>query len=261
MYRFCTLFSGSSGNSTYIGTDKEGILVDIGKNAKQTTMSLAELGLSPECVKAVFITHEHSDHIAGLRVFCNKHKIPVYATLGTLQALEDAGHLKGDFPVFQITDYADIGDLHIQCFNTFHDSADSCGYTIEFSNGVKTAVATDLGVVTDEALEALLGSKTLLLESNHDINMLQTGPYPYYLKRRILSENGHLCNDDAAKTVLKLVENGAEHIMLGHLSSENNHPDLAFQTTKSVMDSAGVLLDRDYTLTVASRHEPKTVMI
>lgn len=261
MYRFCTLFSGSSGNSTYIGTEHEGVLVDIGKNAKQTTTSLSELGLSPECVKAVFITHEHIDHVAGLRVFCNKHKIPVYATLGTLQALEESGHLKGDFPVFQITDYADIGDFHIRCFNTLHDSADSCGYTIELPNGIKTAVATDLGVVTDEVEEALIGSKTLLLESNHDINMLQTGPYPYCLKRRILSENGHLCNDDAAKTVLKLAMNGAEHILLGHLSSENNYPDLAFQTTKSVMDSAGVLLDKDYTLTVASRHEPKMVMI
>lgn len=261
MYKFCTLFSGSSGNSTYIGTDNEGILIDIGKNAKQTAMSLSVLGLSPNCVKAVFITHEHSDHIAGLRVFCNKHKIPVYATLGTLQALEDAGHLKGDFPIFQITDYADIGDFHVQCFNTLHDSVDSCGYTIELPNGIKTAVATDLGIVTDEVEDALEGCKTLLLESNHDINMLQTGPYPYYLKRRILSENGHLCNDDAAATVLKLVKTGTENIMLGHLSSENNYPDLAFQTTKSVMDAAGALLDKDYTLAVASRHEPRVVMI
>lgn len=261
MYKFCTLFSGSSGNSTYIGTSDEGVLIDIGKNAKQTAMSLSSLDLSPECIKAVFITHEHTDHIAGLRVFCNKHKIPVYATLGTLQALEASGHLKGDFPVFQISDYADIGDFHIECFNTLHDSADSCGYTVELPNGIKTAVATDLGIVTDDVVSALLDCNTLLLESNHDINMLQTGPYPYYLKRRILSENGHLCNDAAASTALELVKNGTEHIILGHLSSENNYPELAFQTTKSLLEGEGVLIDKDYTLDVASRHEARTVII
>ena len=124
---FGTLYSGSSGNSTYIGDRSGGILVDVGKNAKQTTLALQEMGLSPEQIHAIFITHEHTDHICGLRVFANRYHIPVYASLGTLEALDEKGHLRGDFPVFQMTDTADIGDFHVQCFHTSHDCAEEIG--------------------------------------------------------------------------------------------------------------------------------------
>ena len=213
---FGTLYSGSSGNSTYIGDRTGGILVDVGKNAKQTTLALREMGLSPEQIHAIFVTHEHTDHICGLRVFANRYHIPVYASLGTLEALDEKGHLKGDFPVFQMIDTADIGDFHVQCFHTSHDCAEGMGYSITLPGGKRVSVATDLGIMTEEVKRVLLGSQAVLLESNHDLGMLFNGPYPYVLKQRINSEFGHLNNDDAADTALELVRSGTKQLILGH---------------------------------------------
>lgn len=250
---FGTLYSGSSGNATYLGDSTGGILVDVGKNAKQTTLALQEMGLSPERIHAIFLTHEHSDHITGLRVFANRYHIPVYASLGTLEALDEKGHLQGDFPVFQMVNTADIGDFHVQCFHTSHDCAEGMGYTVTMPSGKTVSVATDLGIMTEEVKSAILGSRTILLESNHDLGMLFNGPYPYALKQRISSEFGHLNNDDAADTALDLVRAGAQHIILGHLSRENNLPDLAFQTTASMLMGAGAKAGSDYLLDVAPR--------
>ena len=254
MIQFNTLYSGSSGNSTYIGDSNNGILVDIGKNAKQTEVSLKSLGLAPEAVKAVFVTHEHSDHIAGLRVFCNRYKVPVYASNGTLAALESKGHLEGDFPVYIMSDYADIDNMHVKCFHTLHDCAESMGYTVETLKGKKVAVSTDLGIVTDEVKNALKGSHTVLLESNHDINMLNCGPYPYYLKKRILSDHGHLSNEAAAELASELIKNGTRHIILGHLSKDNNMPELAYQTAVARTCITGAREGDDYSISVASRN-------
>lgn len=252
---FATLYSGSSGNATYIGDRSGGVLVDIGKNAKQTTLALQELGLSPEHIHAIFITHEHTDHIAGLRVFANRHHIPVYASLGTLEALDRKGDLRGDFPVFQMLDTADIGGFHVRCFHTSHDCAEGFGYTVTLESGKTVSVATDLGVMTEEVRKGILKSNAVLLESNHDLGMLFNGPYPYVLKQRINSEFGHLNNDDAADTALDLVRSGTQQIILGHLSSENNLPDLAYQTTASMLLQEGARADRDYRLAVAPRND------
>lgn len=249
-----TLYSGSSGNATYIGDRSGGILVDVGKNAKQTTLALQEMGLSPEYIRAIFLTHEHTDHIAGLRVFANRYHIPVYASLGTLEALDEKGHLQGDFPVFQMVSTADVGDFHVQCFHTSHDCAEGMGYVITLPGGQQVSVATDLGVMTEEVKSAILGSKAILLESNHDLGMLFNGPYPYVLKQRISSEFGHLNNDDAADTAIDLVRSGTQQIILGHLSAENNLPDLAYQTTASLLLANGAKEGSDYLLNVAPRH-------
>lgn len=255
MERLCTLYSGSSGNAAYVGTEKAGILIDVGKNAKQTTLALQKLSLTPEAVKAVFITHEHTDHIAGLRVFCGRHHIPVYASAGTLDALDGKGHLDGDFPVFQMDSYADIADLHIQCFHTSHDCAEGYGYTVTLPSGKRISVATDTGVVTNEVKSAVLGCNAVVLESNHDINMLMCGPYPYPLKERILSERGHLSNDAAATLACDLLHSGTTQFILGHLSTENNVPELAYQTSVASLSLEGATVSKDYHLAVAPRHD------
>ena len=253
--KFCSLFSGSSGNATFIGNEHEGILIDAGKSAKLITLGLQSIGVEPSAVKAVFVTHEHSDHVSGLRVFCNKNKIPVYATGGTLEALDSVGKLDGDFPIFQISNFADIGDFHIECFHTSHDVNDPVCYTVLLPNLTKTAVMTDTGVVTEEAHDGIMGSKIILLESNHDEGMVATGPYPYSLKRRVLGPFGHLSNDAAANLAVELLERGTEHFILGHLSQENNLPELAYQTTLSRLTMEGAELSKDFMLGVAPRHD------
>lgn len=250
---FASLYSGSSGNSTLIYDGSDAILIDVGKNAKQTMLTLNELDIAPEKLRAVFVTHEHSDHIAGIRVLCQRYGIPLFASGGTLEALEDKGHLKGDFPVYKISDYADVAGFHIECFHTSHDAAESMGYTVETESGRKLALATDLGIMTDEVKSSIMGSNAIILESNHDLNMLFNGPYPYPLKRRIAGDRGHLSNDVAAETAKALVENGTEHIILGHISENNNIPELAVQTTTGELMTIGAKQEKDYRL-FAGKH-------
>lgn len=256
MYKFCPLFSASSGNATYIGTEKEGILVDAGKNCKTLVQALAEVGVEPTAVKAVFITHEHIDHVAGARVFCNKFRIPLYSSEPTLQVLDSMGHLNGDFPVFAISDFADIGDYHVECHSTSHDVVDPHCYSILLPNLEKVSVVTDTGYITDETMDGITGSKTILLESNHDVGMLTSGPYPYYLKRRILGKEGHLSNEDSAETAAQLIKTGTKNIVLAHLSRENNFPELAYNTHFARLSMEGAQLNGDYTLTVADKDSP-----
>ncbi|MBO4445866.1 MAG: MBL fold metallo-hydrolase [Clostridia bacterium] len=256
MYKFCPLFSGSSGNATYIGTEHEGVLIDAGKNCKAIKEALAATGVEPEAVKALFITHEHTDHCSGMRVFANKYKIPVYSSEATLTILDQMGHLNGDFPVYSISDYADIGDFHIECHKTSHDVVDPHCYSILLPNLKKVSVVTDTGIITEETMDGIMGSETILLESNHDTGMLASGPYPYFLKRRIMGSQGHLSNEDSAETSVRLLKSGTRNIILAHLSKENNFPELAYNTTFARLTMEGATLGEDYTLTVANRDEP-----
>lgn len=252
MARFCPLFSGSSGNSIYIGNSDGGILVDIGKSAKQTEAALFNIGVDPDSIDAVFVTHEHSDHISGVRVFASKHHTKVFGTSGTLAALEENGTCNGKFPFEVIPECgAEAGSLLVTPFKTSHDSRESCGYKIDCSDSRKIAVATDLGEMTDTVMNAILGCDLVLLESNHDVMMLQNGPYPYPLKQRILGKRGHLSNESCAETAVKLIESGTTRLFLGHLSRENNMPELAFQTTYAALCECGAKEDTDYILKVA----------
>lgn len=251
MARFCTLCSSSSGNSTYVGTADEGILIDAGTNCKQLCLALQSACLSPEKIKAVFVTHEHSDHVGALRVFASKYNIPVYATGGTLSALSNNGIINGKFATEKIMpDGVSVGKMHITPFATSHDSKESCGYVIELPER-RVGICTDTGKVTDEMLRNLCDCDLVLLESNYDDDLLDFGPYTPALKARIRSEFGHMSNVLCAQTARQLLESGVRRFVLGHLSRENNTPERAFLCTDSVLKRTGAESGVDYMLQVA----------
>lgn len=252
--RFCPLFSGSSGNAYYIGSSNEGVLIDAGRSAKQLVNMLDNCEIEPKAIQAIFVTHEHSDHIKGLRVLASRFHIPVYASAGTLSALLDMGCLEGDFPVEAITaDGIECAGMLIQPFLTPHDSAESVGYRVFTADGRSAAVSTDLGYMTDTVRGALCGADLIAIESNHDVGMLRNGPYPYPLKRRILSRTGHLSNLACADELYRLAEHGTTRFVLAHLSAENNTPELAYQTSVCSLSLCGMKEGVDYTLHVAPR--------
>lgn len=251
MARFCTLCSSSSGNCTYIGTASEGIIIDAGTNNKQLCLAFERVGLSPDSVKAIFITHEHTDHISALKVFASKRGIPVYATGGTLSGLLKLGIINGKFPCEKLLPGGvTVGNMHISHFNTFHDAKESCGYVVELPDR-KVGVCTDTGKVSGDILRALSDCDLVLLESNYDNDMLDFGPYSPALRARIRSDIGHLSNSLCADTARQLLESGVRRFILGHISRENNTPDRAFSCTNSLLKRTGAEIGRDYLLEVA----------
>ena len=253
-FKFCPLFSGSSGNAVYIGSDSTGILIDAGVSASRIIKELGAVGVSPGGIRALLVTHEHSDHISGVGVFSRRFHVPVYATEGTWAAMR--GKI-GDIDernviTFPAGEDFSVGDLFIRSFQIPHDAADPVGYAVTHGR-CKAAVATDIGCVRDGWLNELEGCDALLLEANHDVSMLEAGSYPYELKKRILGRKGHLSNDAAGEAAVSLVQRGVRAIMLGHLSKENNFPELALTSVTCALREAGWEPGRDVMLSVASR--------
>ncbi len=248
------LKSGSKGNSCLVYTDKTKILVDCGISGKAVRSAMARVGISPEELDGIVVTHEHSDHIKGIGVMMRRYGIPVYANSVTWAAImtNDLGRLNNEhIKIFKGTEPFSIGDIDIRPFRIPHDAAYPVGY--RFDDGKDAgAVATDMGTLTEEVMRAIAGCKTVLLESNHDIGMLEVGKYPYPLKQRIRGALGHLSNDDAGKGAELLVKMGAENIILGHLSEENNYPALAFETVKTALTRSGIKVGQDLKLSVAT---------
>ncbi len=250
MARVYPLFSSSKGNATYIGTPSSGILIDVGVSCKRLCEGLEVCGIDSDAIKAVFITHEHSDHISGLSVFTKRFNIPVYAQEKTLDKLIRENRISPKSRAEVITEsFIEENGMLMKCFNTPHDTIESCGYRIHTPDGKKITVCTDLGNITSVVEENLIGSDFVLLESNYDEQMLKTGSYPYYLKKRISSSNGHLANKDCARIVRTLVETGTTRIVLGHLSQENNRPHIAEGATLEQL--SGLERNKDYLLSVA----------
>jgi phosphoribosyl 1,2-cyclic phosphodiesterase len=245
--RIYPLFSSSKGNSTYIGSKTCGILIDAGVSYSRLVKALSANDIDISAVKGVFITHEHSDHISGVKMLTKKAGIPVFAQAYTLESLfkSEAVYSCGEV----ITESICIAGMEVKCFDTPHDTEQSCGYKITFENGKTCAVCTDLGHVTSYIEQTLLGTDAVLLESNYDETMLKNGSYPSYLKTRIKSKFGHLSNNDSGKFAEKLVQNGTTRIILGHLSQENNTPRTADNTVSGFLSE--YKRDRDYILTVA----------
>lgn len=262
MLKFCPLFSSSSGNSVYIGDNSGGILVDVGRSAKQTDLMLKKIGVDPTTIKGIFVTHEHSDHVNGLRVFSAKYNIPVYASTGTLKYLKEKGILTGKHIDIAVNGHVKVADMDILPIKTCHDCADGRGYVITGCDGVtKIAIATDTGYVSPQLLSEITGCKLVYIESNHDVNMLKSGSYPYTLQKRILSQEGHLSNEDCAHTLQALVNKGTTHFVLAHLSQENNTPELAYNTTVCALREMGALENRDYILKIAEPESSDGIMI
>ncbi len=251
---FCTIASGSSGNCTYIGTDYTKILVDAGISGKRITEGLAELKISGEEIDALFITHEHQDHIKGAGIFSRRFDVPIYATAETWAAMGDS--LGKISPSNRRIIYADeicpVNDICVKPFAIPHDAAEPVGYNL-FVGEKKITLATDIGHVTDTLRESIEGSDLLLLESNHDEMMLKKGSYPWHLKQRILGENGHLSNHTAGKLLSEVVNGKMRYVFLGHLSEENNDPHLAYETVEQILRRNRIKVGCHLKMDMASR--------
>jgi len=246
------LFSGSSGNAILAGSEKTKVLIDAGVSCRRIEQALLSVGENIRDVRAILITHEHTDHIAGVSVTSRKYNIPVYMTEATLAACEDRIELRSRLVrVIPKSDFY-IDDLLIEPFPLPHDAADPVGYCVS-SGARKIAVATDLGHFPKSVEYKLHDCDLVLLESNHDVQMLINGRYPQVLKQRIKSRNGHLSNDDAGDAAVKLVSAGVTSILLGHLSAENNSERLAFRTVTDALISCGITPGRDLSLGLAFR--------
>ena len=260
MAKFFPMFSGSKGNSTYIGGASGGVLVDVGVSFKRIKTALCSADISLEDIKAVLITHEHNDHIKGLKTFLKNCPVTVVASRDTIYALEFTGAIERDTPRAYIDETRELvfGDIKITRFPTSHDCKGSSGYTVSVGS-VKTAVCTDLGIVTDEVRNSLAGCDLVMLESNHDPVMLRMGSYPAELKLRIDSDKGHLSNGVCAKTVSYLYTQGTRRFVLAHLSEENNTSEKAASTTRAALIDEGARENEDYILYVAPREGSRVI--
>ncbi|MBO5369269.1 MAG: MBL fold metallo-hydrolase [Clostridia bacterium] len=252
MTKFCTLYSSSSGNCTLISDGDTNILIDAGVSASKICKSLDEAGVFPEEIDAILITHEHSDHISGIRVFAKKYNTPVYATARTMHYVLQSAPTVSSGNAHIITDHTPfaIRSMRIKAFSTPHDSADSVGYVI-VSEDKKYGIATDTGTITKAMLSNLAGCEAVLIESNHDEEMLRSGPYPKSLQNRILSDCGHLSNSNGAWLATQLAIWGTKRIALGHLSEKNNTPEKAYECAKNMLESNNIKPGADVILKVA----------
>lgn len=250
MARIYPLFSSSKGNATFVGTPKGGILIDAGVSCKRLCTALDANDIPPQAIHGIFITHTHSDHISGLKVFTKKYNIPVFAQRANLNEIAQKDKVDKKCNLNEV-DFSDtcIGDFKVHSFKTPHDVVASCGYRIETPDGKTIVTCTDLGHVTPEIDKNLKCADLVLLESNYDINMLRNGSYPPELKMRISSKHGHLSNNDCGSELVKLLKNGTYRFILGHLSQENNTPQIAQQTAIATLSSHATT--KDYILITA----------
>ena len=261
MIKVCSLFSGSSGNCIYISYNDTALLIDAGVSGRRIEKALSDIGESFDKIAGIFITHEHSDHISGAGVLSRRYQLPVYANAPTWKAIGSSiGKIKSD-KICEINPGEEIciGDMGINSFLIPHDAACPVGYNI-FIKDKKISIATDIGHMDAELLSKLENSDMVLLESNHDTEMLKFGRYPWPLKQRILGEKGHLCNDMAGKVVAHLATKGTKQFLLGHLSQENNFPELAYETVSNALLEKQINPLKDVYLEVALRDRVSKVL-
>ena len=253
MLKICALASGSSGNATFVSTGRTRILADAGLSFKETCRRLAMIGEDPAGLNAILISHEHTDHVSGLARLARKLDIPVYISWLTAPAIDWMGYTPKMEQFLAGTTLA-IGDIEVDTFTIPHDAIDPVGFCFR-AQGVKFGLATDLGYVTDSIRFHLRGADLLLLESNHDLDMLKVGPYPWSVKQRVMSRVGHLSNDMACDFILRDFESGAAALILGHLSEHNNHPEIARIAASQALERRGL----ETRLVIAQQKQPTEV--
>jgi phosphoribosyl 1,2-cyclic phosphodiesterase len=255
--KFCSISSGSSGNCIFAGSAETSVLIDAGISGKKIEQGLNQIDMTTPDVDGILVTHEHSDHIKGIGVLARRYNLPIYATGGTIEALKKmttVGKIpEGLFHQIRADESFSVGDLDIAPFAISHDAAEPVGFRIEH-NGKSAAVATDMGCYDAYIIDHLKDLDVLLLESNHDLHMLQAGRYPYYLKQRIAGDQGHLSNEDSGQLLCQVLHEGIKEIYLGHLSHENNYEALAFEAVSAEITMGdNPYNSKDFHITVAHR--------
>ncbi|MCR5304191.1 MAG: MBL fold metallo-hydrolase [Lachnospiraceae bacterium] len=257
--RMCSLGSGSSGNCIYAGTSTANILIDTGLSCKKTVERLNDIGTDISEIDAIFLTHEHSDHISGLRVISKKYNIPIYSTYGTIEAVKRTPNAcEIDETLYHCVepDVAfEIKGVKAVPVRIDHDAADPVAYRLE-ADGKRGGVITDLGTFSEYTVQAMSGLQTIFIEANHDLRMLECGRYPYPLKQRIMGDHGHLSNDDSARLLSYLLNDDIERVMLAHLSRENNLPVIAYESVRSGISLSDTKYEGDdFPINVCPRDE------
>jgi phosphoribosyl 1,2-cyclic phosphodiesterase len=257
LIRFSVLCSGSTGNAIYVESEESKVLIDAGVSGKQIAAALEEIGTTAEELDALLVTHEHSDHVRSVGVMARKYDLPVYATAGTWAGMEK--HV-GDIPVeqqhtFSIQESLSFGDLKIEPFPISHDAREPVGFNF-FQNETKLTLATDLGYVSDRVKQAIQGADAYIFESNHDVEMLRIGPYPWNVKMRILGDKGHLSNDMAGDALAEVLSGNSKDVYLAHLSPDNNMPEIAEITVRGILMQNGFDVGNDVVLHDTYRDKP-----
>ena len=260
MLKFCSLYSGSTGNSLFVQNNDTKILIDSGVSGKKVVDALESINVKPEEIDAILVTHEHTDHIQSVGTLSKKYNLPVYANRNTWSKMtKDTQKIsKENIFTFNTSKEFSVGSLKFYPFKTPHDAIESCGFSV-FDGKTKISIATDLGHVTDEIYNSLKNSKFILLEANYEPEVLRMCSYPYQLKTRIASNNGHLSNNMAGQTISRLVESGLSKVMLGHLSKESNFPEMAYATVLEELKKAN-FKKGTIDLSIASRTEPSKLI-
>ncbi len=261
--QFATIASGSSGNCLYAGNDDTHILIDTGISKKRIEEGLRQCRVDARDIDAVLITHEHADHIQGIGVWSRKYHVPIYATRGTLNEIKRAKSLgaidESLFHVIRPEEEFTIKNVRVRPFAIPHDARDPVSYHLE-DDANRIGMVTDLGYFDRSIVDALLESDLLYVEANHDLRMLETGPYPYALKRRIAGNYGHLCNEMSGQLIGQLLNERLQYVILGHLSKENNFPDLALQAVKNELSKDFSVTENTLNISVAPRDHAMSVI-
>lgn len=254
---FCSLYSGSSGNSIFVSSEKAKVLIDVGMPGKSIESALSEIGEKPDEIDGIFITHEHSDHVKGVGVLSRKYNIPIFANEMTWKGMEkQIGSIK-EHNIKLMKGAVSIKDMDILSYEIPHDAAAPSGYSV-IAGGKKVCVATDLGYFSEDVKQNIIDADLVLLESNHDVEMLKFGPYPYVLKRRILSDIGHLSNEACGNAITEITTEKQKRVILGHLSKTNNYPELAYVTVSNILNENKINIGKDIILSMADRSKPSS---